>query len=73
MAATNSPGGPLRGGTIYSMTVQQRYLENGSSTHRHFITKLMLITAQSFTTTQRLHGYEFDKTVLSSARLLSVA
>ena len=25
--------------------VQQQYLENGSSTHRHFITKLMLITA----------------------------
>ena len=56
--------------------VQQLYLENGSSTHRHFITKLMLITARSFTTTQRLHSYEFisvDKTVLSSARLLSVA
>ena len=38
---------------------KQRYLENGSSTHRHFITKLILITARSFTTTQRLHSYEF--------------
>jgi len=36
--------------------VQQRYLKNGSSTHRHFITKLMLITARNFTTTQRLHS-----------------
>jgi len=36
--------------------VQQQYLENGSSTHRHFITKLMLITARSYTTTQRLHS-----------------
>ena len=56
--------------------VKQRYLENGSSSHRRFITKLMLITAQSFTTTQRLHSYKFilvDKTVLSSANLLSVA
>ena len=44
--------------------------KNGSSTHRHFITKLILITVQSFATTQRLHSYEFipvDKTVLSSA------
>ena len=35
----------------------------------------MLITARNFTTTQRLHGYKFtlvDKTVPSSARLLSV-
>ena len=39
--------------------VQQQYLENGSSTHRHFITKLMLITARSYTTTQRLHSYKF--------------
>jgi len=56
--------------------VKQRYLENGSSSHRNFIMKLMLITARSFTTTQRLHSYKFilvDKTVLSSARLLSVA
>ena len=52
--------------------VKQRYLENGSSSHRHFIMKLMLITARSFTTTQRLHSYKFilvDKTVLSSANL----
>ena len=36
----------------------------------------MFITARSFATTQRLHSYKFtlvDKTVLSSARLLSVA
>ena len=30
-----------------------------SSTHRQFITKLMLITVQNFTTTQRLHCYKF--------------
>ena len=50
---------------------KQQYLENSSSIHRHFLTKLMLITAQSFATTQRLHGYKFtlvDKTVLSSVR-----
>ena len=38
--------------------------------------KLMLITVQSFATTQRLHNYKFtlvDKAVLSSARLLCVA
>ena len=46
--------------------VQQRYLENGSSTHRHFITKLMLITARNFPTTQCLHSYKFTQTVLSS-------
>ena len=39
--------------------VQQRYLENGLSTHRHFITKLMLITARSYTITQRLHSSKF--------------
>ena len=56
----------------------QSSTKNGSSTHCHFITKLMLITAQIFTTTQRLHSYEFtlvDKTVLlnfSSAWLPSV-
>ena len=35
--------------------VQQQYLTNGLSIHRHFSMKLMLITAQSSTTTQRLH------------------
>ena len=57
-----------------NMVGRQRYLENGSSTHRHFITTLMLITMQSFITTQCLHSYEFilvNKTVLSSAQLLS--
>ena len=33
--------------------ILQQYLQNGSSTH-HFIRKLMLITAQSITATQRL-------------------
>ena len=32
--------------------ILQQYLQNGSSTH-HFIRKLMLITAQSITATQR--------------------
>ena len=56
--------------------VQQRYLENGSSTHRNFVTKLILITVRSYTTTQRLHSSEFtlvDKVVHSTAWLLSVA
>ena len=39
--------------------VQQRYLENGLSTHRHFCTKLMHITAQNSTTTQCLHSFIF--------------
>ena len=38
---------------------KQRYLENGSSTQHHFITKLMLITSRSSTTTQHLHRYKF--------------
>ena len=62
--------------SLFRPLVKQRYLENGSSSHRHFITKLMLITVRSFTNTQRLHSYKFilvDKTVLSSANLLSVA
>ena len=55
---------------------QQWSLKNSSSTCCHFITKLILITARSFTTTQHVHSYQFtlvDKAVLSSARLLSVA
>ena len=39
--------------------VQQRYLANGLSTHRHFSTKLMPIAAQSSTTTQHLHSFKF--------------
>ena len=35
----------------YDPLFKQRYLENGSSAHRHFIKKLMLITARSYTTT----------------------
>ena len=33
--------------------------ENGSSSHLDFSTKLMLITALSFTTTPRLHSFKF--------------
>ena len=39
--------------------VQQRYLKNGLSAHRHFCTKLMLISARSSTTTRRLHSFKF--------------
>ena len=39
--------------------VQQRYLTSGLSTHRHFSTKLMLITARSSTITQHLHSFKF--------------
>ena len=38
---------------------KQRKLENSSSAHSHFSTKLMLITAQNSTTTQRLHSFRF--------------
>ena len=44
---------------------QQRYLANGLRAHRHFTTKLILITARSFTTTQRLHSFKF--TLLSKS------
>ena len=57
----------------YDPLFKQRYLENGSSAHRHFITKLMLITARSYTTTQRLHSSKFtqvDKAVHSTAWLM---
>ena len=49
---------------------KQRQFENGSSAHRHFITKLMLITARSYTTIQRLHSSKFtlvNKAVHSTA------
>ena len=45
--------------SCYDHYVQQRYLANGLSTHRHFSTKQMLITARSSTTTQRLHSFKF--------------
>ena len=45
--------------SCYDHYGQQRYLANGLSTHRHFSTKLMLITARSYTTTQRLHSFKF--------------
>ena len=43
----------------YDHDVQQRYLANGSSTHRHFSTKLILITTRSSTSTQRLDSFKF--------------
>ena len=60
----------------YDHLFKQRYLENSSSTHRHFITKLILITARSYTITQRLHNSKFtlvDRAVHSTARLLLVS
>ena len=53
-------------------TISQKQL----NTHRHFITKVMLITVWNFKTTQHLYSYKFtlvDKAVLSFARLLSDA
>ena len=45
--------------SCYDHDVQQRYLENGLSTHRHFSTKLILITTRSSATNQRLHSFNF--------------
>jgi len=53
--------------------VEQLYLENGSSSHCHFIMKLMLITAQSITTTQRLHSYKFILVNKNCSQLCLVA
>ena len=47
--------------SCYDHDVQQRYLANCLSTHRYFSTKLMLITARSSTTTQRLHSFKFTR------------
>ena len=44
---------------LLRLLFKQRYLAKCLSTHRHFSTKLMLITAQSSTTTQRLHSFKF--------------
>ena len=41
---------------IMTTLFKQRYI----STHRHFSTKLMLITARSSTTTQLLHSFKFS-------------
>ena len=49
---------------------KQRYLENLSSTHRHFITKLMHITSHSSKTTQCLHSCKL--TLVDTAVLISV-
>ena len=38
---------------------QQRYLANGLSTHRHFRTKLILVTMRSSTTNWHLHSFNF--------------
>ena len=45
--------------SCYNQYVQQQYLANGLSTHRHLSTKLMLITARNSTTTQCLHSFKF--------------
>ena len=63
---------------IFRLLIKTTNFNNdiGSSICRHFITKLTLTIAWSFTVTQRLHSYQFtlvNKAVLSSARLLSVA
>ena len=47
--------------SLFNHFVKQWYLENGSNVHCHFITKLMAITAQSFTTTHHLHSYKGEK------------
>jgi len=39
--------------------ITQKWFENGSSSHDDFSKKVILITAQSFTTTQRIHSFEF--------------
>ena len=44
---------------LLQLLFKQRYLANCLSTHRHFSTKLMLITTRSSTTTQRLHSFKF--------------
>ena len=41
--------------------VQQRYLENGLSTHCHFSMKLMLFIVQSSTTSQHLDSFRSIK------------
>ena len=45
--------------SCYDHDVLQRYIENGLSTHRHFNTKLILITTQSSTITQSLDSFKF--------------
>ena len=45
--------------SCYDHDVQQRYLANGLSTHRHFSTKLILITTQISATNRRLHSFNF--------------
>ena len=61
--------------SCYNHYIQQWYLENSLSTHHHFSTKLMLITAQSSKTTQcqRLYSFKFtlvNKAVYSTAQLI---
>ena len=44
---------------LLRLLFKQRYLTNCLSTHRHFSTKLILITTQSSTNNQRLHSFNF--------------
>ena len=44
---------------LLRLLFKQRYLANYLSTHRHFSTKLILITTRSSTSTQRLHSFKF--------------
>ena len=44
---------------LLRLLFKQRYLTNCVSTHRHFSTKLILITTRSSTTIRRLHSFEF--------------
>ena len=44
--------------SCYDHDVQQQYLANGLSTHRHLSTKLILITTLSSRYTQRLHNFK---------------
>ena len=56
-------------GPFFVQTTSSNNEISGSSSHRHFVTNLMLITARSFTTTQRLHRYKF--TLVESIKLFS--
>ena len=53
--------------------VQERYLKTSSSTRCHFITKLFLITPQSFTTAQCLHSYKLTLSDKSCSQFCLVA
>ena len=44
---------------LLRLLFKQRYLTNCVSTHRHFSTKLILITTRSSTNNRRLHSFNF--------------